>query len=173
MESGRLPEELEFRWGANVLPVAALSERRNEIEPLSRVFLEELRERLGLASVEWGDDVRALLWRQPWSGNLRQLEQAVSRLVHAGGAEPISESFARESLESLLVDFSARVPSRRPPRRWILEALEASKSSAGRWNKTRAAARLGWDPDTLVARMRDLGIEPGERAPRTAWSDRR
>jgi hypothetical protein len=38
----------------------------------------------------------------------------------------------------------------------------------GRTNKTRAAAYLGWDPDTLVARMKDCGL-PDEVPEEEAW----
>ena len=53
-----------------------------------------------------------------------------------------------------------RLPSRRPGREDVVSALESTRLESGRINKTRAAQYLGWDPDTLVARMQDLGIAP-------------
>jgi hypothetical protein len=41
--------------------------------------------------------------------------------------------------------------------------LRFTRKPSGRLNKTRAALYLGWDPDTLVARMHDAGI--GEDLP--------
>ena len=66
----------------------------------------------------------------------------------------------------MLTSFGAtlqqRLPSRHPRETDIRAALAQTRLESGRWNKTRAAAWLGWDPDTLVARMGDLGIEtPG------------
>jgi hypothetical protein len=40
----------------------------------------------------------------------------------------------------------------------LLAALRVTRKPGGRLNKTRAALYLGWDPDTLVARMQDAGI---------------
>ena len=52
-----------------------------------------------------------------------------------------------------------RMPSRHPRREDVAAALAVTRRDSGRANKTRAAAYLGWDPDTLVARMGDLGVE--------------
>ena len=37
-------------------------------------------------------------------------------------------------------------------------ALRVTRMAGGRINKTRAALYLGWDPDTVVARMKDCRI---------------
>ena len=57
------------------------------------------------------------------------------------------------------IELSRRLPSRAPRERDVVEALLATRHKNGAPNKTRASAYLGWDPDTLVARMADLGLD--------------
>jgi hypothetical protein len=52
------------------------------------------------------------------------------------------------------------VPSRHPRRRDLEAALRTTKKRAGAPNKVRAALYLGWDPDTLVARLEELSRTP-------------
>jgi hypothetical protein len=59
------------------------------------------------------------------------------------------------------LDAPPKLPSRRLDPSWIHAALETTRHRNGAVNKSRAAAFLGWDPDTLVARMRDAGIDAG------------
>jgi hypothetical protein len=41
----------------------------------------------------------------------------------------------------------------------VRAALRSTRTRRGSLNKTRAATYLGWDPDTLVARMRELRLD--------------
>jgi len=61
-----------------------------------------------------------------------------------------------------------RLPSRHPDRRDLLAALRTTRTAGSRANKTRAAIYLGWDPDTLVARLVEAGLTD-EVLDTTAW----
>jgi len=50
-----------------------------------------------------------------------------------------------------------RASSRQPDPELLRAALAATANLRGTINKTRAALYLGWDPDTLVSRMEELG----------------
>jgi len=53
----------------------------------------------------------------------------------------------------------------------LLSALRLTRKPGGRLNKTRAALYLGWDPDTLVARMQDarIGDDLAESSDEEGW----
>lgn len=138
--------------------VPSLHERRGEILTLFTAVTESLARREQLRVPQWEDDALALLWRQRWQGNLTELESVALRcLLFAPGRCIDAELLAR-----LLREFGIRplerLPSRHPDRADLLAALSITRLGTGRVNKTRAALYLGWDPDTLVARMQDLGI---------------
>ncbi len=149
--------------------IPALRSRRSEIVPLAGCLLERIAREEGLRVPVLEDDALALLWRQNWEGNLGEIEGTLRRaLLFASGAritcadlELIAARFGRKLVR--------RLPSRHPSRSDLVSALRSTLLGTGRVNKTRAAAYLGWDPDTLVARLADLGIDPTLPPPESAW----
>jgi len=149
--------------------IPALRARRSEIVPLARALLERIAREEGLRVPAFEDDALAFLWRQDWDGNLGELEGTLRRaLLFAPGV-----AIASASLEQLARRFGRRivrrVPSRHPLHSDLVSALRSTLLGTGRVNKTRAATYLGWDPDTLVARLEDLGIDPALPPLETAW----
>ncbi len=146
-----------------------LRARRSEIPALAQCLLERIAQEEGLRAPVVDDDALGLLWRQDWEANLRELEGTLHRaLLFASG--PI---LTRDALERLAARFGRklvrRLPSRHPLRSDLASALRSTLLGTGRVNKTRAAAYLGWDPDTLVARLADLEIDPALPPPERAW----
>jgi DNA-binding NtrC family response regulator len=135
-----------------------LAHRRSEIPALSQFFVERAAREEGLPVPCLADDARALLWRQSWPGNLRELEQLANRVVLLNArrqltAEDLAEVITRSGKEVV-----PRLPSRHPLRPDLEAALQSTQTSGGRTNKKRAALYLGWDPDTLVLRLREAGL---------------
>jgi transcriptional regulator with AAA-type ATPase domain len=137
----------------------SLRARRAEIVPLVACLAERHAGEEGLRVPSFDDDALALLWRQPWEGNVRELAGVVHRAVLFAPGRTIT----CPDLEALAVRFGRplvrRLPSRHPARSDLLTALQSTLLGTGRVNKTRAAAYLGWDPDTLVARLADLRLD--------------
>jgi len=161
--SGRLHPELARRFQRLELFVPPLCERRDEIPPLVRLLARRFAAEEGVEPPELDDAALGLLWRQPWEGNVQQLENLVYKLVlfHPGervGPEGVLALAARFRLE-----LHPRLSSRRPSEADLRSALRVTRKASGAINKTRAALYLGWDPDTLVARLKDAGID-GESA---------
>jgi DNA-binding NtrC family response regulator len=103
---------------------------------------------------------------------LREVESFLSMLLHeAEDREVLGADFVRAVAAEGHHDFIEKIPSRHPRRRDLLAALITTATRAGRANKARAARYLGWDPDTLVARMEDLEIpEEGFSALHRPWT---
>lgn len=155
---GRMDSALARRLERMCWRVPALSERRGEVLKLFSALMETLARREQLRPPQLDDTALALLWRQRWSGNLVELESVALRCLLFAAGQPLDG----ETLQRLLREFGLRpldrLPSRHPDRAELLAALSVTRLGTGRVNKTRAAMYLGWDPDTLVARMESLGI---------------
>jgi DNA-binding NtrC family response regulator len=161
---GCLDGELAARLERLVVEVPPLRERREDLPALALLLLARFAAEQELLAPRLEDAALAALWRQPWDGNLRELGNVLFRLaLEAPGAE-----VGGAQVEGLLARSAPgplrRLPSRHPPAELVRAALRTTRTLRGTLNKTRAALYLGWDPDTLVARMRDLGLPDGPEA---------
>jgi len=159
VERGDLRADLAARLDRLQIFTPALADRRREIPGLTRFLAGRFAAEEGMRPPIFGDDALALLWRQPWQGNLRDLEALVFKLslLHPGeevGAQEI-RAVARRFKSELL----AKLPPRRPRRSDLVAALRTTMKSTGRFNKRRAALYLGWDPDTLAARLSEAELD--------------
>jgi len=158
--SGRFREDLFFRL--NVIPVqlAALRDRREDILPLARQFLERQRRETGRV-LRLGADAEAALLAHPWPGNVRELENAMERaVVLARGDEITPEDLLLEQLHAAptadagagdaatLQDYLDGAAAMR---------IRAALSAAG-GNRVEAARALGIERTTLYRMMKRLGI---------------
>jgi len=164
VEAGRLRCDLAHRLDRLQFRVPPLVERREDIPPLVACLTRRFAEEEDLRVPSYEDDALAFLWRQRWAGNVRELESFVYKLVllaRVDGAprlRSISADLVREMAGRFSMQLVGRLPSRHPLPGDLIAALRVTKMPGGRTNKTRAALYLGWDPDTLVARMKDCGI---------------
>ena len=154
-----LDPELVRVLGRYPIRLGPLSERREELGVLIAALAGRAAEWEGLEPLVLTDDALALLWRQPWEGGLGELEHALYRLTLELAGETVDARTVEEVLGLFGMTLLRRLPSRHPKRSDVEAALAVTRKESGRMNKSRAALYLGWDPDTLVARMGDLGIE--------------
>jgi len=165
----RIREDLARRLDRVQIRLSALKERRGDILTLVAGFARRFAEEESVRTPVLSDESLALLWRQSWDGNARELENFVYKLVvfgptrRRGVPEVIEPDHVHEIAAQFSLRLASRLPSRHPSRSDLLAALRFTRKPSGRLNKTRAALYLGWDPDTLVARMHDAGI--GEDLP--------
>ena len=140
------------------LGVPALSARRDEILGLAELLLERCAAEEDQRRAHLTSEARATLWRQPWKGGLRELEAFLYKLALLHPGEELNQARLADVAQRFGLRLLHRLPSRRPPKDLIRQALDSTRKSNGRINKTRAARALGWDPDTLVLRMRDHNL---------------
>jgi len=161
--SGRLLPDLARRLERLQILAPSLARRREELPDLLSVLLERFAREEGVRAPILDDSAIAMLWRQPWEGNVRELENQAYQLV----VQHMGESLDAAALEGIAChqgrELLRRLPSRNPDPECIRSALRSTRTRRGSINKTRAALYLGWDPDTLVARMKDLGLDKETR----------
>jgi len=165
-------EDLYFRISAVPITIPALRDRGDDIDILADHFLEKFCRELGKPPLSLSKEARRRLHEYAWPGNVRELQNAIERaVILADGSEITHEllvckpaAINTESAPANLVpetfswegsfdEVTARAQLH--VERVLLE--NALKDS--RWNKTRAAEKLGITPKTLLAKMRATGLE--------------
>jgi DNA-binding NtrC family response regulator len=171
IEEGTFREDLYFRLNVIEIVIPTLRDRRDDILPLARHFLDAAA-RADKASVpSLTDDAQQALLGHDWSGNVRELENRVKRafLVCAGGQIRSEDlglsttgqvSLAPPKVEGSVPAANGPADVHDPEHAEIEAALLAARGVV-----SRAAAQLGISRQALYRRMERLGIEL-ERRPK-------
>jgi DNA-binding NtrC family response regulator len=169
VESGEFREDLYYRLNVFPIRVPPLRERPDDIPRLVRSFRLAFARRNDVDPPAFSDEALEQMAAYDWPGNVRQLENYVTRALieHSDGDEvPFEEP---ESLDAR--GSSSPVPvllERARDLGWSLDRLEREyiflvlEDTGG--HKTDAAERLGIDRRTLyrkLSRYREEGIVPG------------
>jgi DNA-binding NtrC family response regulator len=88
VRKGSFREDLYFRLNVVTLHIPALRERPRDIEPLAEHFAKKYAAANGVAYNGISAQLRDMLQRHPWRGNVRELENTMHRAVLlSGGGE--------------------------------------------------------------------------------------
>ena len=107
LDGGGFRQDLYYRLGGITIPVPSLRERVDDIAPLAEHFMARA-ERDGLPVRRLSPEALALLRAYTWPGNVRQLENAVRRLIVTSATVDISKA----EVESILGNQPAMEPLR-------------------------------------------------------------
>ena len=77
MASGAFREDLYYRLRVVEVAIPPLRERRDDVLPLARFFVERFRTKLKLPALQLSAESIGLLTSYPWPGNVRELENAI------------------------------------------------------------------------------------------------
>ncbi len=160
----RFREDLYYRLRVVEIGLPPLRERREDIPLLAQHFLDESNRRMDRKIQAFTQGAMDRLVAQPWTGNIRELENEIERVVAlAGQADTISVDMLSEHVRgetppalrdaepgAAAGDLNRAVDDLK--RRMILAAMEETGS------KTRAAQRLGIPRQSLQKMMKRLGI---------------
>ncbi|MCA9756546.1 MAG: sigma-54-dependent Fis family transcriptional regulator [Candidatus Eisenbacteria bacterium] len=163
--AGEFRSDLYFRLAVVKLSVPPLRERKEDIPLLAEYLISRIAEQLGRDPVHLSRDALDELTAQSWPGNVRQLENVLTRAValHRGNlieAADIPVDTAPEAPDSVVGTRGAG-NSNTP----ILTLREAERqhieSALFRldWNITRTADALEISPTTLRKKISDYGLE--------------
>ena len=79
VNSGAFREDLYYRLAVIPIRLPSLRERRDDIPLLAQHFLQRAAAGLGKSTLRFSDEAMDWLVKQPWPGNVRQLENVVER----------------------------------------------------------------------------------------------
>jgi len=159
---GLFREDLFYRL--NVIPIwiPPLRARREDIPLLMDYFLNKYNRKFNRQIKGFTSSAHAVLVNYNWPGNVRELENIIERLVAIGKNPYITlDDLPLDSMEitrGILREAEKRQPTLSRARAefethyilWILERTH--------WNQAEAARILGIHRNTLVAKIRELGL---------------
>ena len=167
---GRFRQDLYYRLSVFPLEVPALRERREDIVPLARHFLQQAGSEFGRRGLALNRRQADMLEGYQWPGNIRELQNVIERAVILSTNEHLRLELAMPETDSpgvaprsapetppSLGSFLTAAELRDHERLNLATALEHAGwrvSGAG-----GAAELLGLKPTTLAYRMKALGIE--------------
>ena len=174
---GRFREDLYHRLNVMRIEVPPLRQRREDIRELTRFYLEQAANELGVAAKTLSPEAAEVLMKYDWPGNVRELvnvcrrltvtaagrEIAVQDLPHelGGGATQLSADWTMGLAQWAEGQLAGAVS---PP--LLDEALPAFERTLivtalrrARGKRLEAAKLLGWGRNTLTRKIKELGLE--------------
>ena len=164
VKKGTFRDDLYFRLNVVKLHIPPLRERPEDILPLVRFFINRFNEQFKKLFVTISRGAEDRLLSYPWPGNVREIRNAVERIVLLERGDTIQEkhlSFLAKG-EGPPCDgppFKPVIPFQgiildEVEKAYILEALKVKKG-----NKIQAAKILGISRSALLYRMQKYGIK--------------
>ena len=173
--AGTFREDLFYRLNVFPLAIPPLRERPEDIPLLAGYFVKKYAMEIKRGDISLSEEALRALCSHNWKGNVRELENTIERAVilsddlsrikreHLcmphGVALRTAEDIGRPGAERPLEEIS-RQAQRTAETEHIRQALSASGG-----NKTRAAEALRVSYKTLLAKIREYGLEPEKPVP--------
>ena len=164
---GRFRQDLYYRINVFEVVLPPLSTRREDIPTIANYLLRQLNARFGREASTLDASKLRLLQSREWRGNIRELENWISRYVLLGEEElsaelvTIKHQYSGRADElaggSIPLKRIARQAGRAMSRELILRALQANH-----WNRRRAARDLKISYRTLLYEIQEIGF-PSKR----------
>jgi two-component system, NtrC family, response regulator AtoC len=159
---GEFREDLYYRVNVVEIRVPPLRERREEIPALALWFLEKFNTQYGRQR-QLSPETMTHLQQHSWSGNVRELENIVRRLVVLTDVEAEIEALvtrgrdgdSRIPLPAEGLREIARRAAREAERRALEEVLDRVQ-----WNRAAASRILKVSYKTLLSKIVDCGLTP-------------
>ncbi len=166
VETGGFREDLYYRLAVIPIRIPPLRERKADIIPLVRHFIQKHNRQLGREIQGISNEALEYLEAYDWPGNVRELENTVERAMTLETSDLIRPERLPEKLRGATPNENAPVPSFNISEGLDLEAylkkverqiVQRALSLVG-GNQTRAAGVLGLSYRSLRHRMETLGI---------------
>jgi two-component system, NtrC family, response regulator AtoC len=167
MKRGEFREDLYYRLNVVEIRVPPLRERREEIPMLAKWFLAKFNAQYGRQK-QLQPETLARLREHPWSGNIRELENVIRRLVVlSDGAQAIEALVARPQTGSVdavlpMTTESLKDIARRGAREAERKALAAVLDRVN-WNRAEASRILKVSYKTLLNKICECELRPPSR----------
>ena len=149
VREGRFREDLYYRINTVHIALPPLRERKEDIVPLAQLFLERFAQKYHRPLTGIAPDAAEILKAQPWSGNIRELQNVVEKaVILSEGSELTAKDIQLEPAARTI-----RAVNEAEEERLVREAMERA---AG--NISAAAKMLGVSRPTLYAKLKKYGL---------------
>jgi DNA-binding NtrC family response regulator len=169
--AGNFREDLYYRLAVVPIEVPPLRNRVEDIPEFVHYFFEASKQRHGKAGLTLPPQLIPYFSAYRWPGNVRQLENAIERIIVLSGGDHVTLSDLPEFLRPARRQLDAGQSSGSTEginldtiqKDLIVQALRQSS-----WNQSRAAKYLGITRKTLLYRIAKYGIQKEQSAPSTS-----
>ena len=158
---GKFRSDLYYRLNVFPISIVPLRERPEDVKSLIEFFFRESCKDFAKSLDPLDGDVLSILRAYPWTGNTRELKNAVNRMVlTAEGRKITKDDITLEILEhpappsAMVADNGSDLSMEEAEKRNILKALQRTSG-----NKTLAAKELGISRNTLLNKIKRYGLE--------------
>lgn len=165
IQLGSFRQDLFFRINVVNVQLPSLKDRKEDIPALVDYFLKRYTATYRRPATPPSQFFMTFLEKYEWPGNIRELENAVKRLVILGSEEPALQSL-ENAKPKVLADECFEIPEGPLPlkqitrdavkqieKKVILRTLEAH-----RWNRRMVSRALGISYAALLYKMRQAGV---------------
>jgi len=158
VEENKFRADLYYRLAVFLLNVPPLRERCEDVEPLTRYFVQKHARGMGRNIKSIPTDALEALTNYNWPGNIRELQNVIERSVVLSNGPELHVALPELDGKSVPVALQVRASKVTDisSRARILQVLKETKGMVGGTNG--AAARLGLKRTTLQSRMRKYNI---------------
>jgi transcriptional regulator with PAS, ATPase and Fis domain len=154
IEKGQFREDLYYRLKVVEIFLPPLRDRKEDVPELVAYLLEKINRDLRKNVRKVPSDVMRILQDLPWKGNVRELENALTRaVILAKGDVVLKENLPVEPAEKKLFP-SELVPLREVEKSYIQHVLNATQGS-----KTRASQILEISRPTLDKKIKEYKLQ--------------
>jgi DNA-binding NtrC family response regulator len=156
---GRFREDLYYRLNVVALEMPPLRDRRSDVPPLAKFFLEKYAKDNGKALDGFAPDALELLTAYDWPGNVRELENAIERAVVLTNGSLIESRQLPPNVRPRLAPAGMPViPGATMADIERYAILETLKSTGG--STSKAAEMLGISVRTIQYRLHQYNAAP-------------
>jgi DNA-binding NtrC family response regulator len=160
----RFRNDLYYRLKVVPIHLPPLRERRGDIPPLAKLFMDGFNRDLKKNVQSISDEAMEIMMRYSWPGNVRELRNVIERSILLGSGDEIAvedlPAEMREGTEAVpgsgsayLKLTEAGIDFTRLERELVEQALGLAKG-----NQTRAAKLLGMNRDQIRYRIEKFGL---------------
>lgn len=162
--AGRFRQDLYYRISGLAVRLPSLRERLEDLDSLVEYFIGLYNGLYGRTASPLSPAALSLMTAQPWSGNIRELENLIRRYVIVGSEEDLLAELGgaaagamSASSSGLSLSQMTRNATRLMESRIILDTLRANQ-----WNRRRTARALKISYRSLMYKLKRTGIQHGE-----------
>jgi two-component system nitrogen regulation response regulator NtrX len=160
IEKDRFREDLFFRLSVVPVRVPPLRERPEDVPPLVEHFVKQFRTENNVQPRGFSPAAVEALARHPWRGNVRELKNAVERLLIMVEGDEVSAEHLAEALRRPAEEQGAAAASAtlRDFKEGAERAFLVQKLRENGWNISATAAAIGTPRSNLYKKLEAYGI---------------
>ena len=162
-EEGKFREDLFYRVNVASIRIPPLRERRDDILPLTKYFVQKYNEEFHKDVQKISRGVENFLQSYDWRGNVRELKNVIERAMILDEGDTLLmehlpiEILGQASKQGGVIE-GIRIPAEGISMEKVEEALVRQALKMTNGNQTKAAKLLDISRDALRYRMQKLGI---------------